>query len=301
LRKQEKNRHNNIASNIISNGTSKVEAKISPDALLRKDKEFISYKLAFDKEIIKKESAFINKTHEKYFLNTNNSKRNYHFCVHFIRKEDKTKKSNDTNYCLPRFHKLRTDLKKEARDINSFLYQESHIVNKFEFYRKFYPNIKRVLEHQKDLENDYIDLTKLITTIDVAGDENRTPPEVFAPIIKYLRRDIKKLDDFKSDYMKYQKDGHDFVENYKLRLSVHAGEDFNHIVTGMRKVHETVKFYGMRDKDRLGHALAIGLNPKEWCELNGDIFVTKQEHLDNLVWLYHQSIEVFLIIKIQIN
>ena len=104
---------------------------------------------------------------------------------------------------------------------------------------------------------------------------------MFAPIIKYLRRDIKKLDDFKSDYMKYQKDGHDFVENYKLRLSVHAGEDFNHIVTGIRKVHETVKFYGMRDKDRLGHALAIGLNPKEWCELNGDIFVTKQEHLDN--------------------
>ena len=292
LRKQEKNRHNNIASNIISNGTSKVEAKISPDAILGNNKEFITYKLAFDKEIIKKESSFINKTHEKYFLNTNNSKRNYHFCVHFIRKEDKTKKSNDTNYCLPRFHKLRTDLKKEARDINSFLYQESHIVNKFEFYRKFYSNAKRVLEHQKDLENDYIDLTKLITTIDVAGDENRTPPEVFAPIIKYLRRDIKKLDDFKSDYMKYQKDGHDFVENYKLRLSVHAGEDFNHIVTGIRKVHETVKFYGMRDKDRLGHALAIGLNPKEWCELNGDIFVTKQEHLDNLVWLYHQSIEV---------
>lgn len=292
LRKQEKNRHNNIASNVISNGTSKVEAKISPDAILRKDKEFITYKLAFDKEIIKKESAFINNTHEKYFLNTNDSKRNYHFCIHFARKKDETKKSNDTNYCLPRFYKLRNDLKKEAKDINNFLYQESHIVKKFDFYRKFYSNITRVLEHQKDLENDYIDLTKLITTIDVAGDENRTPPEVFAPIIKYLRRDIKKLDDFKSDYMKYQKDGHDFVENYKLRLSVHAGEDFNHIVTGMRKVHETVKFYGMGDKDRLGHALAIGLNPKEWCELNGDIFVTKQEHLDNLVWLYHQSIEV---------
>ncbi|PUE66577.1 amidohydrolase family protein [Arcobacter caeni] len=297
LRKQEKNRHNNIASNIISNGTSKVEAKISPDALLRNDKEFISYKLAFDKEIIKKESTFINKTHEKYFLNTNHSKRNYHFCVHFVRKKDETKKSNDTNYCLARFNKLRTDLKKEARNINNFLYQESHIINKFDFYSKFYSNITRVLEHKKDLENDYIDLTKLITTIDVAGDENRTPPEVFAPIIKYLRRDVKKLDDFKSDYLKYQKDGHDFVENYKLRLSVHAGEDFNHIVTGMRKVHETVKFYGMSDKDRLGHALAIGLNPKEWCELNGDIFVTKQEHLDNLVWLYHQSIEVLAYYK----
>lgn len=285
------NRHNNIASNIISNGTSKVEAKISPYAILGNNKEFIFYKLAFDKEIIKKESTSIDKTSDKYFLNTNHSKRNYHFCIHFGRKEDKTKQENKI-YNLPRFYKLRNDLKKEAIKLNNFLYQESHIEKKFDFYSKFYPNIVRVLEHQKDLENDYIDLTKLITTIDVAGDENRTPPEVFAPIIKYLRRDIKKLDDFKSDYKKYQKDGHDFVENYKLRLSVHAGEDFNHIVTGMRKVHETVKFYSMGDRDRLGHALAIGLNPKKWCEQNGDIFVTKQEHLDNLVWLYHQANEI---------
>jgi len=291
LRFIEKKRHNNIASNIISNGTSKLEAKLSPPSITRKNREFILYKLAFDKEIIKKESTSIEKVSDKYFLNTNKSKRNYHFCIHFIRKEDDTKQKNQI-YLLPRFSKLRKELKKEAKSINNFLYQELHILNKFDFYREFYHNKIRVLEHQKDLENDYIDLTKLITAIDVAGDENRTPPEVFAPIIKYLRRDIKKLDNFKADYIKYKKDGHDFVSNYKLRLSVHAGEDFNHIVTGMRKVHETVKFYDMKDKDRLGHALAIGINPKEWCTLNGDIFVTKQEHLDNLVWLYHQSIEI---------
>lgn len=289
LRKQEQKRFQNVASNIISNGTTKVESKIAPNALF--DGEMLAYKLAFDKEIIKRESVNIEKSHHKYFLNTNHSKRNYHFCVHFIRKDEKIKKTC-LGMSLYRFYYLRKELKKEAIKVNNFLYQESHILNKFDFYRKFYYNKTRVLEHQKDLENDYIDLTKLITTIDVAGDENRTPPEVFAPIIKYLRRDIKKLNEFKADYIKYQRDGHDFVENYKLRLSVHAGEDFNHIVTGMRKVHETVKFYGMGDKDRLGHALAIGLNPKKWCELNGDIFVTKQEHFDNLVWLYHQSIEV---------
>ncbi len=289
LRKQEQKRFQNVASNIISNGTSKIEAKIAPNAVF--DDEMIAYKLAFDKEIIKRESVNIEKSHQKYFLNTNHSKRNYHFCVHFIREKEKTK-CTSLGLRLYRFHYVREKLKKEAIKLNNFLYKESHIVNKFDFYRKFYHNKTRVLEHQKDLENDYIDLSKLITTIDIAGDENRTPPEVFAPIIKYLRRDIKKLDDFKSDYIKYQRDGHDFVENYKLRLSVHAGEDFNHIVTGMRTVHETVKFYGMGDRDRLGHALAIGLNPKKWCEQNGDIFVTKQEHLDNLVWLYHQANEI---------
>ncbi len=52
-----KNRHTNIASNIIANGTSKVEAKIAPFAVT--NGEMIRYKLAFDKEIIKRESSEI--------------------------------------------------------------------------------------------------------------------------------------------------------------------------------------------------------------------------------------------------
>ena len=289
LRKQERNRFQNVASNIISNGTSKVEAKLTPDAVF--GDEMIRYKLAFDKEIIKRESSNIEKPHQKYFLDTNHSKRNYHFCVHFIRSDEKTKKTL-SGLRLYRFYYLRKKLKKEAVKLNSFLYKESQIISKLDFYRKFHPNQTIVLQNEECLKDEYIDLSKLITSIDVAGDENRTPPEVFAPIIKYLRRDIKKLDDFRDDYIKYQRDGHDFVENYRLRLSVHAGEDFNHIVTGMRKVHETVKFYHMGEKDRLGHALAIGLNPKKWAKKNLDIFVTKQEHLDNLVWLYHQVNEI---------
>ena len=289
MRKQEQNRFQNVASNIISNGTTKVEAKIAPDAVI--NDEMTRYKLAFDKEIIKRESSNARQTHQKYFLDTNISERNYHFCVHFVREVEKTK-NTQSGIRLYRFYYLRVKLKKQAIKLNNFLYKESKIVSKFDFYRKFYADKIEVLKNEKYLADKYIDLSKLITTIDVAGDENRTPPEVFAPIIKYLRRDIKKLDDFRDNYIKYQRDGHDFIENYKLRLSVHAGEDFNHIVTGMRKVHETVKFYHMNDRDRLGHALAIGLNPKKWCELNGDIFVTKHEHFDNLVWLYHQANEI---------
>lgn len=285
----EKSRHNNVASNIISNGTTKAEVKISPYAVT--NDEMIKYKLAFDKEIIKRESVGIQHLHQKYFLNTNNSKRNYHFCIHFIRENEKIK--NTYPEIRPyRFHHLRRKLKKQALKLNNFLYKKTHIISKLDFYRKFYINKIEVLKNKDYLKDEYIDLSKLVTSIDVAGDENRTPPEVFAPIVKYLRRDIKKLDDFKENYIKHQRDGHDFVKNYRLRLSVHAGEDFNHIVTGMRKIHETVKFYRMDDRDRLGHALAIGLNPKAWAKKNLDIFVTKQEHLDNLVWLYHQANEV---------
>ncbi len=291
FRKQDDNRQNNIASNIIANGTTKVEAKISSGAIFDKNPEFIKYKLAFDKEIIKKESDNISNEYQKYFLDTNKSERNYHFCIHFIRLRDKDKQ-NDSGYLQPRFYSRRLEYKKEAKALNDFLYNQSQVISKFDFYRKYHPKKMEVLKNKEVLENQYIDLTKLITSIDVAGDESVTPPEVFAPVIKFLRRDTKKQDEFISNYIKYKKDGHNFLEHHKLRLSVHAGEDFNHIVTGMRTIHETVKFYHMEENDRLGHALAIGLNPKKWCALNGDIFVTKQEHLDNLIWLYHQSIEV---------
>ena len=289
LRKQEKNRFQNVASNIMANGTTKVEAKISPAAVF--NDEMARYKLAFDKEIILRESSKIKKSFQKHFLNTNDSKRNYHFCVHFIREGEKAKKTG-CGVGSYRFHKLRKKLKKEAHKLNDYLCKESNVISKFDFYRKFHEDKTKVLKYKQELENEYIDLSKLISAIDVAGDENRTPPEVFAPIIKYLRRDVKILDSFKEDYIKHRRDGHNFVENYNLRLSIHAGEDFNHIVTGMRKTHETVKFYHMQERDRLGHALAIGLNPKKWCEKNRDIFVSKQEHLDNLVWLYHQATEV---------
>jgi hypothetical protein len=48
----------------------------------------------------------------------------------------------------------------------------------------------------------------------------------------------------------------------------------------------------MESKDRLGHALAVGLEPKQWLEANGDIIMTKEELLDNFVWLKRKAEEV---------
>ncbi len=46
-----------------------------------------------------------------------------------------------------------------------------------------------------------------------------------------------------------------------LRLSVHAGEDFVHLLTGLRAVDEPFAWGLMRRGDRLGHALALGRDP----------------------------------------
>ncbi|WP_433934998.1 DUF2934 domain-containing protein [Sorangium cellulosum] len=51
-----------------------------------------------------------------------------------------------------------------------------------------------------------------------------------------------------------------------LRLTIHAGEDFDHLASGLRAVHEPFAWRIMERGDRLGHALALGINPRQWCQ-----------------------------------
>jgi hypothetical protein len=45
----------------------------------------------------------------------------------------------------------------------------------------------------------------------------------------------------------------------------------------------------MREGDRLGHALALGIVPKKWVARQGEMILPLDEHLDNLVWLWHHA------------
>jgi len=276
-----KNRDNlaDIADTIISSGTTKFEIKFSPsDSIRNLKKRIISTKKIFDKEIIRNSTELIQTFYETKYLNSNDAKIKYHFCIHFIR-EKENKKTDQVKY-----YKLRKKLEKQAIVIDKLL-KNQRIVTKKEFYKNI------LNKYEKALKNQYMDLSKLITTIDIAGDENRTPPEVFAPVIKFLRRDLKIIDGFKFSIVNELK-GNRFLENHRLKLSIHAGEDFNHIVTGMRRIDEYIEFYKMKEYDRIAHALAIGIDPKLWAYRNKDIVLTKQEDLDNLVWMYFKAVEL---------
>lgn len=76
-------------------------------------------------------------------------------------------------------------------------------------------------------------------------------------------------------------------EYFNLRATYHVGEDFLDIVDGLRAIDETVHFLNMKCGDRLGHALALGVDIDEWYEGKSNrILITKQGYLDNVVWLY---------------
>lgn len=108
----------------------------------------------------------------------------------------------------------------------------------------------------------------LLNSIDAASNELYARPEAFAANFRYIREQAKK---------RFDKD---------IKMTFHAGEDFVHIISGMRYIYEAVMFLDMQQKDRIGHATALGLNPKKWREqLNNTIVMKQGEYLDNLFFV----------------
>ncbi len=106
---------------------------------------------------------------------------------------------------------------------------------------------------------------KHIKAVDGAANELHARAEVFAPSFRFLRQNN--------------------IENFTF----HGGEDFIDIVSGIRYVYEIAKFLRFRNGDRIGHATALGINPKLWKERigKGSLYIKQGEYLDNLVFIYH--------------
>jgi hypothetical protein len=51
-----------------------------------------------------------------------------------------------------------------------------------------------------------------------------------------------------------------------LRTALHLGEDFDHILSGLRQIYEPFAWNLIGRGDRIGHALALGLVPASWCK-----------------------------------
>jgi hypothetical protein len=129
-----------------------------------------------------------------------------------------------------------------------------------------------------------------IVGIDAASLELTTPPEVFAPAFRFLKDypiDIRSWGTSRA-----YSERHDYVtrlvNNRLLGMTYHVGEDFRHLLSGLRAIHEVIEYLDPQPGDRLGHAIALGLDPGVWIKQMGyHAVVPKQEWLDTLVWVHN--------------
>lgn len=103
-----------------------------------------------------------------------------------------------------------------------------------------------------------------ITAVDAAASEFDTPQEVFAPVFRELRE-----------------------LNVVRHFTYHAGEDFYHILDGLRAIYEAIIFLDLQHGDRIGHASATGTDVDTWADiLMKKVTMPQGIYLDDLIFVH---------------
>jgi hypothetical protein len=118
-------------------------------------------------------------------------------------------------------------------------------------------------------------LIETIRGIDVATDELGVPTWVIALLFRHVR----KAGIAASEILGRRPD----ISVAPLRATAHAGEEFIHLMTGLRHVDEAITRLELREGDRIGHVVALGVDPHTWSHRAGRIAVAREERLFDLV------------------
>ncbi len=121
---------------------------------------------------------------------------------------------------------------------------------------------------------------KVIRGIDVCTDELGVSSWVLVPYFRYLT-DVGNI---VSRHLKTC-----LGEKVPpLRRTVHAGEDYVHLLGGLRRVEEAIRFFKLGPGDRIGHGMALGTNPESWANRTGRVAMRLEDRLFDLAWEWSQ-------------
>lgn len=180
-------------------------------------------------------------------------KEKYFYVMHFPKIPEPFKKNNNAEPWLanPRNYKLRKNTKRQALAI-------ANAMQEFDW------------------------LCTRIRGFDACTFEIGCRPEVFSTEFRFLRKFVRTKQTYFFDL------GGDLQP--KLCATYHVGEDFMDIVDGLRAIDEAIIFLELEAGERLGHAMALGVNPRDYYSLKHNrIILSKQDYLDNAVWILNKS------------
>ena len=143
-------------------------------------------------------------------------------------------------------------------------------------FAQFYLNRRRHAQALVSVLRGFPLALRTFRGIDLCADEAGVPIWVMAPLVRWVREagraGAKELQERRLTGISPPK------------ITVHAGEDFIHLLTGLRRLDDAIQYLGLEEGDRIGHGLALGLDPETWFERVGRIVQTREERLFDLVW-----------------
>lgn len=142
-------------------------------------------------------------------------------------------------------------------------------------YRK---ELKEYSQQIAALRENFQTAASRVLGIDACSNELVTRPEVFGQAFRFLKGHLPICE--------YKREFHDGRSLAKLRATYHVGEDFLDVIDGLRAIDEAIEFLELTHGDRVGHAIVLGIDIKEWYSKKANrVYLTKQDLLDNIAWL----------------
>lgn len=186
----------------------------------------------------------------------------YYYVVHFPKKQFSKKE-----FCkYPQIIRPRNDLTRKVAKRSALM-------------------LKQYMQKKEAILSNEKNHGQRILGIDACSREIGCRPETFATEFCYLRECSKNIECVEW----YQEPRQDYKS---LGITYHVGEDFMDVIDGLRAIDEAILFLEMEKGERLGHAIALGVDAQAYyAHKRWSIFLTKQDCLDNLMWILYRSLE----------
>lgn len=127
-----------------------------------------------------------------------------------------------------------------------------------------------------DLLDAYPRMLERVRGIDLCTDELAIPLWVLTPLVQHVQ-----AAGHRARAVLLARDGN---SPPPLGLTVHAGEDYVHLLGGLRRIDEAVDQLELGDGARIGHAVALGVSVREWALRSRKLLVPAGERLLDLLW-----------------
>jgi hypothetical protein len=143
-------------------------------------------------------------------------------------------------------------------------------------FARFYLQQRRHAQALVSVLQKYPQALRTVRGVDLCTDEAGVPVWVMAPLVRWVRDAGQQA----AIHLNHRGE----FNIPPLRTSFHAGEDFVHLLTGLRRLDDVVNYLRLEEGDRLGHALSLGVDPSVWCDRVGRIVQPREDRLLDLVW-----------------
>jgi hypothetical protein len=116
----------------------------------------------------------------------------------------------------------------------------------------------------------------LLRGLDVCRDEHGVPTWVYAPWFEPIRAAAYVASENHRSGKR--------CELPMLRSTAHLGEDFVHLVSGLRYMDQAIDYIPLSCGDRVGHGLALGVEPRTWATKASRLAMPREDRFFDLVW-----------------